>query len=676
MIPGTTTSGNISTNGQSHIVAEYNYRDERGVLLYQSVRYEPKSFRQRRPVGKGWAWDLKGVRRVVYRLPELVAASKEQQVFIVEGEKDADNLIGLGLVATTAAMGAKAPWLAEYSESLRGRTVTIIPDNDPPGREHARKVATALHGIAADVATLHLPNLLDKEDVSDWLDKGGTAEMLLELAGEAEPWLDHRPATPPASVPGVPDSWPQPIPLNVVPIVPDFPIEVLPPVLASFAREVAWSLNVPLDFVACPMLAIAGGAIGNSRRILITESHPQSACLFMATIGPPGSGKSPAQEEVASPLDQADRRLVREWKMDLRDWQDEDADDRGDRPVLQRAVLDDCTTEVMASTLADSPRGVAMIRDELSALITGMNQYKGGKGHDRQVFLKLWSHGTIRVDRKNNKDGIPILIERPFVAIVGGIQPTVVERLRGDHQHVDDGFLDRFLFTYPVELPAIKESWREITDQSRSTWINTIDTLLKLEMVGQDRRPCVVRLSTEARQEWEKFTEEHAAEINSPDFPEHLRGAWSKLLGYCGRLTLILHELRRVCAGQMSESMIMGESITHAAKLISYFKGHRRKVSAMMDADPRLGDARKLWGWIEREQRTEFKAWEAHKDLQSERFPTPDSLDTAMNMLIRHQLIRQQELPDRKGPGRKPAVTYQVNPLALGVSGKSGESGK
>src|SRR4051794_22411455 len=102
-----------SANGKPRIVATYDYRDERGQLLYQAVRYEPgldgepKTFRQRRPDGKGgWVNNLRGARRVLYRLPELLAAPPEQLVFVVEGEKDVENLRAVECVATTNAMGA------------------------------------------------------------------------------------------------------------------------------------------------------------------------------------------------------------------------------------------------------------------------------------------------------------------------------------------------------------------------------------------------------------------------------------------------------------------------------------------------------------------------------------------------------------------------------------------
>src|SRR5262249_4153781 len=125
------------------IAAIYDYRDEAGTLLYQVIRYQPKDFRQRRPDGKGdWIWNLVGVRRVLYLLPELTAAP-EREVFIVEGEKDADLLANLGLQATTSAGGA-GKWTDDFNGVLAGREVFILPDNDEPGRQHASAVARSL----------------------------------------------------------------------------------------------------------------------------------------------------------------------------------------------------------------------------------------------------------------------------------------------------------------------------------------------------------------------------------------------------------------------------------------------------------------------------------------------------------------------------------------------------
>jgi len=133
------------------IVAEYPYVDEQGTLLFQVVRMEPKTFRQRRPDGTGWSWSLGDTRRVLYRLPEVLQAVRDGvTVYVVEGEKDVHTLEGRELVGTCNPGGA-GKWLPAYSDSLRDADVVIIADRDDPGQAHARMVAQALDGIAAHI---------------------------------------------------------------------------------------------------------------------------------------------------------------------------------------------------------------------------------------------------------------------------------------------------------------------------------------------------------------------------------------------------------------------------------------------------------------------------------------------------------------------------------------------
>lgn len=157
--------------------AAYAYRDETGSVLFEVVRFGGKRFRQRRPDGKGgWSWKLDGVRRVLYRLPDLMARPTEP-VFIVEGEKDADRLHAAGRLATTNPGGA-GKWRDDYNAFLRGRDVIILPDNDAPGRDHAVQVERALHRVAGSVRTVELPGLPEKGDISDWLDAGHNLDEL------------------------------------------------------------------------------------------------------------------------------------------------------------------------------------------------------------------------------------------------------------------------------------------------------------------------------------------------------------------------------------------------------------------------------------------------------------------------------------------------------------------
>ncbi|MGE3542055.1 MAG: AAA family ATPase [Candidatus Tectimicrobiota bacterium] len=172
-------------------VVEYSYCDAAGHLQYQVVRYYPKTFRQRRPdpVNPGaWIWDMAGVQRVLYRLPEVLAAvQQDKPVYLVEGEKSADALAALGVVATCSPGGA-GKWSAAYAQTLQGAHVAVLPDNDEPGRKHADHIAAALQGVAASVKVVALPGLPSKGDVVDWLAQGGTATALQALVEAAPEW--------------------------------------------------------------------------------------------------------------------------------------------------------------------------------------------------------------------------------------------------------------------------------------------------------------------------------------------------------------------------------------------------------------------------------------------------------------------------------------------------------
>lgn len=192
-------------------VAYYDYVDEQGELLFQVVRYEPKSFSQRRPHGNRWAWGLseghylrgrtgnfyledddtpadgeriylKACSLVLYDLPRVEQAVRDGfVVHLVEGEEDVRALGALGLVATCNPGGA-LKWEDGYTETLRGAKVVILPDNDEAGELHARQVCEALSGVAQRVRIVRLPGLPPAGDVRDWLKTHDRRQLIVELA--------------------------------------------------------------------------------------------------------------------------------------------------------------------------------------------------------------------------------------------------------------------------------------------------------------------------------------------------------------------------------------------------------------------------------------------------------------------------------------------------------------
>lgn len=149
------------------------YRDEDGRPLFASVRQGGR-WRLLRAEVEGqelhYLPGMAGVRRVLYRLPEVLAAKQRgEEIWVVEGEKDADELWRRGYPATCNPMGA-GKWKPEYAETLRGARVLVVPDYDLPGYHHAERVIRSLRGVAAAVRYLELPGLPVGGDVSDWLE--------------------------------------------------------------------------------------------------------------------------------------------------------------------------------------------------------------------------------------------------------------------------------------------------------------------------------------------------------------------------------------------------------------------------------------------------------------------------------------------------------------------------
>ena len=178
-----------------YLAKQYDYFDADGVLRYQVQRFEPKTFRQRRPDDKGgWLYNLQGVEALPYNLVGMIQ-NPDAPVFIVEGEKCAERLNQLGLVATTNHGGSKN-WKPELNQYFKDRNVIVLPDNDAAGKAHADVVISQLYGTANAIKRVNLPGD-DKDDVVDWLFKGGDVRQLHELVKATPPIaVEPEPAEP------------------------------------------------------------------------------------------------------------------------------------------------------------------------------------------------------------------------------------------------------------------------------------------------------------------------------------------------------------------------------------------------------------------------------------------------------------------------------------------------
>ncbi|MBE0574230.1 AAA family ATPase [Candidatus Dojkabacteria bacterium] len=148
------------------IEAVYQYNNEAGELLFETVRFEGKDFKQRRYEGKNCVWNLQGVQTTIYNLPDIKkAVGNHELICICEGEKDCDNLIYYGYHATTSPMGA-GKWKPEYNQYFKNADIAIFKDNDIPGINHANEIFNNLSSIAKSIKIIDLKGI---KDISDFI---------------------------------------------------------------------------------------------------------------------------------------------------------------------------------------------------------------------------------------------------------------------------------------------------------------------------------------------------------------------------------------------------------------------------------------------------------------------------------------------------------------------------
>jgi hypothetical protein len=376
-----------------------------------------------------------------------------------------------------------------------------------------------------------------------------------------------------------------------LPEAPPFPVDALPESCRRFVREAAVSLGCAPDLVTVPLLGLLSAAVGNSRQVQLKRGWKESAALFVVVVAEPGDKKTPAQKVALAPLWQAQKRLKREYQEEyevyeeeVRYWEaerkvaakdGEPAPPKPKEPVLKSIVVDDVTVERLADILNENPRGVISAQDELSGWVLSMNQYKaGGKGADRQFWLRVWSNASVKVDRKSRK--VPAIIPEPWVSVVGSIQPEILPELNTGR---NDGMTDRFLYSYP-EPQHVRHTDEVVSAAAERAVQELYDKLMNLKMPESQGEPFsgVVPMTKEAWEVFKEIADELHEEAHALTFARRLRGAWSKLEAYLARLSLIL-ALSRVVEGNEREQ-VEPRDVFAASVLIDYFKAHARRVFA------------------------------------------------------------------------------------------------
>jgi Protein of unknown function (DUF3987) len=633
------------------------------------------------------------VEPVLYGLVGLQEAIKEGKPAIhAEGCKDALRATEqLGVAGVTS--GSCTSWLSAFAENYEGLPeLWVIPDNDVEGHTYAHVVAQDLVGVVPTIKIVHLPDLEEGEDLSDFLDRH-TPEAFFKVVEETPPLENSAP-------------WPKkPAKLEVRPPPVDvFDEELLPEPLRGWVSNVARQMdNSPIDFAAIPAVVQAGAIIGK-RMGVRPKAKSDWTCypnLWGALVGLSGSMKTPAMLAALKPInrlgakaDEAFDQKMKEHKsartvyeakiaaldkvmkdvakeiatgdtpeaeLDvIQNKRDQLEDEEPEPPVRKRFHTSDTTVEQLGENLVNNPFGILLSRDELMGWLRTLD--KPDRGSDRAFFLEGWTgdaeHLLDRVSRGYKR--IPVVI-----SICGGIQPgpltKYVEEAIEDTGEKADGLLQRIqLICWP------DHTHRRRTDippdiEARNKAYDVYDKLAVLDPkkfgATQEEHDDVpyVHFSPEAQLVYNQWYDSYEQEYRNPEVPPAIQAHVVKYRSLVPSLALVFEAVDYVSGNPSDDSVGPGsvgpENTLRAAAWCSYLQTHMERVYSPMRFTP----AKRAHVLLEKIQRGEVRHGAKIRDVRRRAFPgleTVEHLREAADVLEALGWVRRVEfrLPGRGRP--------------------------
>ncbi|MBX9654892.1 DUF3987 domain-containing protein [bacterium] len=386
-----------------------------------------------------------------------------------------------------------------------------------------------------------------------------------------------------------------------------FPADIFPAQIQRLISEGAASMCCPPELIGIPLLGVCASAIGVTRRIEMKENYYEYPSLYCAVIAPPGSSKSPAMGLATGPVEKHQQQLIKQFQLEKAEYEQQrrefalitarwsslrslflkgGGEDPGakpaypDTPNLVQKYTTDITNQSLTELLQKNPRGVLVIRDELSTWIAT---------RDRDFWLSAWSAKPIIVNRKNE---VPITVPTPIVNVIGNLTPAAVNSMIKSAKN-SGGFLERLLVCVAECVP----DWQFSTESVSTTTIQEYDEIYT-KLAGLEGDRVTMRLTRDAFRAYIEALNEPRTPSASKEMEAFMDGQAAKLAGYLGRFALILH-LIRMAAGETESDEVDLESMNRAIQLTIYFRAQAKKLYGADESSSANDRTEKVRRWIE-----------------------------------------------------------------------------
>ena len=366
----------------------------------------------------------------------------------------------------------------------------------------------------------------------------------------------------------------------------DFPIDIFPESIQYYLTECNSKLDSNLDYMGVSLMWLISVCIGNCVEVEVKRGWYENGVLWIAVVGKAGIGKTPSINNVIFPLMKENSKEIKKYIENLKNQEYFDQLSKKDkeihpepRPAVKtQFIANDITLEALVDLHQESDNAVGVFKDELAGWLKDMNKYRAGS--DLEFWLSTWSGKSVSMNRKTAKSSF---VEKPFIPVLGGIQPSVFNSFSTE-ENKENGFMDRMLLSYP---DAVVESYNdEELEYDLIKWYKEMMTLFYRELKESVKRdeqgniiPVKVKFTPDAKKEWVRIFNKITKQQNNNDENEYLKSMYPKQKSYIPRFAMLIHLFYSFFEKTDDTTKdISKESILKAERLSEYFINNARKV--------------------------------------------------------------------------------------------------
>lgn len=372
----------------------------------------------------------------------------------------------------------------------------------------------------------------------------------------------------------------------------DIPLDVFPQKMQQMVLDLARTENYSIEFTITSLISAMAAAIGNSCYIRIKGNWITPPILYVMLVGRPGVGKTPPLNFAYKPLHDIDTKEHHKFKALKDEYASIVERNKGKKrteceslpplPVLHKNIMNDFTPEILMRNHDANLRGVAVVVDEIMGLFNTINRYNNSSF----VQQMLSAHNGLPIDVSRCNLDCPLRIDRPCIQIAGTIQTGVMHELY-DMGFKKNGFLDRFLFTFPKDLktaPWVKGTRQDaaIFERPFRVWKEIIDKAVALPFMEGIFN--VLDFSDEAVDIFYDWQNEEIERQNAITDERLIDTRSAKVPLNTARLALIFQLFRWAC-DESHKDFVDADSVNAAIRMSEYFEKSYKRMDNLVSTE-------------------------------------------------------------------------------------------